>query len=220
MNFIQLFQFLDDLNENNHKDWMDENRKKYHEAKAFFKEWMTELSHRLKEVNPNFRGDPANPKIFRINRNRMYNAKLPVYKDHFASEVDSSEISSFFYVQFGVQESFIAGGYYQPDKEALQKIREAIDYDGDRLKWVVNEPSFQKCFGKFEDDEQLKTAPRGFPKDHQHIDLLRFKNFVVAHYPTKAACSKLDFMDQVIELYKEMIPFRAYLDTAVAFEEV
>lgn len=220
MSFKQLFKFLDDLDANNHKDWMDENRKRYHETKNFFKEWMTELCYGLKEVNPNFRVDPASPKIFRINYNHMYNANLPTYKDHFGSEVDSSDTSSFFYLQFGVKESFIAGGYYRPDKEALHKIREAIDYDGDRLKWIVNEPSFRKSFGRFEDDEQLKTAPKGFPRDHQHIDLLRFKNFVVAHYPTRAACSKPEFMDQVIELYKEMIPFRAYLDKAVAFEEI
>ena len=101
MNFKQLFQFLDELDANNHKAWMDENRETYHAAKDFLKNWMIELGNQLKEINPHFRGDPAKPKIFRINHNPLYNAKLPIYKDHFGAEVDTSPDSSFFYLQLG-----------------------------------------------------------------------------------------------------------------------
>ena len=218
MNFEQLFKFLEDLSANNHKDWMDTNRKNYHEVKAFFKDWLTQLSYKLKEVNPDFSGNPDNPKIFRINRNKRFNPNLPTYKDNFSSEIDSGGATSFFYLQFGVNESFIAGGYYQPEKEALQKVRQAIDYDGERLKAIVQQPSFVRLFGEFDDDEKLKRPPKGFSKDHPHLDLLRFKNFIAAFYPTRQICNQANFMNKVVEVYQEMMPFRAYLDQAIQFE--
>ena len=218
MSFKDLFEFLDELNEHNHKDWMDENRKTYQEVKSFFKGWTTDLCHKLKELNPSFRTDPYKPKIFRINHNRMYNPNLPVYKDHFATELDSMNGTSFFYLEFGVKESLIAGGFYRPEKEILSKIRQAIDYDGEGLKQIANGLPFKEKFGVLEDEEMLKTMPRGYDKDHPHADLLRFRNFVVAHYPTRKKCFQPDFLQQVVELYREMIPFREYLDRAAAFD--
>ena len=62
---------------------------------------------------------------------------------------------------------------------------------------------------------QLKTTPRGYEITHPHIDLLRRKSFAVSHYVTREQVMAPDFEEKVIAVYKEMVPFRRYLNQAV-----
>ena len=77
--------------------------------------------------------------------------------------------------------------------------------------------SFKEFFGNLVDDgDSLQTAPKGFSQDHEHIDLLRRKTFAVQHNLTQKAVMSADFDNQVIKIYKEMLPFRTYLNQAVS----
>ena len=58
-------------------------------------------------------------------------------------------------------------------------IREQIAQDSEPLREVINSKGFKENFGGLT-GEQLKTAPKGFPKDHPEIDLLRHKQFLVS----------------------------------------
>jgi uncharacterized protein (DUF2461 family) len=61
----------------------------------------------------------------------------------------------------------------------------------------------------------LTNAPKGFSNDHPHIDLLRNKTFAVVHELSKKEVLQPDFKEKIIEVYKEMLPFRRYLNTSV-----
>lgn len=216
MDFKALFQFLEGLQQNNNKDWMDANRKEYQSLRNSFIQWLDRLDTKLATIDPDYYPTPGKKGINRINNNLLFHPNKPVYKDHFAAGLDQKSKQGDFYIQIGVNDCELAGGYWKPDNKILNSIREAIDYNGDELKKIINKKSFQKTFGKLYDDgDSLKKAPKGYAIDHKHIELLQYKTLAVIHPLTKEEILSDDFEEKVIEVYKEMLPFRRYLRQAV-----
>ena len=216
MSFQKLFTFLEELQENNHKEWMDSNRSYYQEVRNFYIRWLDDMNGRLSEIDPDYTDTPGKKGINRINNNLMFHPNKPVYKDHFGAGLDQASKQGDFYIHLGVNESFIAGGYYKPKSDLLASIRDAIDYNGNELKKVLNKQSFKKVFnGLVSTGDELTQAPKGYSLDHPHIDLLKYKTFAVECFLSREEIMSPDFDNYVVEVYKEMLPFRRYLNQAV-----
>lgn len=216
LSFNYVINFLRDLNKNNRKEWMDEHRADYEQAKDFLIDWAENLNHELASIDADYQPTSGKKAISRINNNLLYHPNKPTYKDHFGIELTQAGGGSSFYLHLGINGSFIGGGYYKPTKEHLDSIREEIDRSGDRLKKIIHKKSFVHTFGHLEDQEnKLKTSPRGFSQDHPHIDLLRLKSFGILHSITQKEIMADDFINTVLSLYQEMLPFSQYLDKAV-----
>ncbi|GAB5401576.1 MAG: hypothetical protein Aureis2KO_31610 [Aureisphaera sp.] len=215
MGFKQLFDFLKRLQGNNSKEWMDEHRKEYHTVRDFFISWLDDLNAQLATVDDAYFDTPGKKAINRINNNLMFFPNKPVYKDHFAAGLDQVSKQGDFYIELGVDECFMGGGYWHPSSKLLRSIREAIDYNGEELKDILNKRGFRKMFGGMVPADTLVKAPKGFQEDHPHIDLLKMKSFAAGCYVTHEEVMAPDFDKKVIEVYKELLPFRRYLNEAV-----
>lgn len=215
MNFKKLFDFLSELERNNSKVWMDINRKRYKEIRTEFVNWLDDLDNTLADIDQDYYPTPGKKGINRINNNLMFHPHKPVYKDHFGAGVDKAPGAGDFYIQIGINESLLAGGIWRPDPKSLRSIRDAIDYNGEELIKIINKESFKESFGSLYIDEKLKTAPKGFTKEHPYIDLLRNKSYAVVHQLSKDQVLSKDFKETVIKVYQEMIPFRRYLNNAL-----
>jgi len=216
MDFKNLFSFLEDLSKNNSKEWMDDNRKTYTNVRDAYIEWLNEMDKKLAEVDNNYYATTGKKAINRINNNLLYHPNKPTYKDHFGAGLDKRPKTSDFYIHLGINECFLAGGFYRPKSDLLKSIRDAIDYNGDVLKGIIEKPTFQDYFGGLMEDEKLKTSPKGYSQDHEHIELLRHKS-LAAHRPiTKTQVKGEKFDEIVIETYQAMLEFRRYLNKAVS----
>lgn len=215
MNFKKLYQFLRKLQKNNNKEWMDEHRDEYHSIRDSYINWLNEMDIKLAAIDPDYTPTSGKKAINRINNNLMFHPNKPIYKDHFGAGLDQESQQGDFYIHLGVNESFIGGGYWHPSSKILKSIRAAIDYNGEDLKKILNKKSFKTMFGEMIVDDPLKTAPKGYSQDHKHIDLLRRKSFAVSCPLTQKEVIAGDFEEKVIAIYKEMLPFRRYLNQAV-----
>jgi uncharacterized protein (TIGR02453 family) len=216
MDFKRLFDFLETLNANNSKDWMDEHRDWYEAVKADYVQWLEDLDFQLSKIDPEYYSSSGKKAINRINNNLLFHPNKPTYKDHIGAGLDKRPKTGDFYIHLGIEEIFVAGGFYKPKSDFLKSIREAIDYNGDEFKNILNEKEFQKHFGGLmEDEDKLKTSPKGFSQDHKHIDLLRLKSFAAMKSFSRKEVLTKDFKTRVIEVYKVMLPFRRYLNKAV-----
>jgi uncharacterized protein (TIGR02453 family) len=218
MSFSKLYNFLERLQKNNSKEWMDAHRKEYVEVRDFFINWLDEMNNALGAIDDEYFDTPGKKAINRINNNLMFHPDRPVYKDHFGAGLDQVSKQGDFYIELGVNQSFLGGGYWHPSSDILKRIRNAIDYNGNHLKSILNKTSFKKTFGEMVIDNPLKTSPKGFSVDHEHIDLLRRRSFAVVHYVNKEEVMAADFENKVVKIYKEMLPFRRYLNEAVTVE--
>ena len=212
-----IFRFLRDLKRNNSKDWMDANRERYETAKAC---WLNEIERILKRLSKHdtvFSQVQPKDAIERINNNLMYHPEKPTYKDHFGCEPTSIKNQGAVYIAIGPGRSFIGGGIHNPKKDTLDKIRLAIDYDGQKLHQIINSKNIQNYFGGLtEDPKKLKIAPKGYPKDHEQIELLRRKNFTVMKQLTEEEVTGNDFIDIVEEAYLKMKPLNDYFTKALS----
>jgi uncharacterized protein (TIGR02453 family) len=215
MSFSHLYDFLERLQANNHKAWMDANRKEYHTVRDFFVQWLDEMNDRLAAIDPDYFDTPGKKAINRINNNLLYHPGRPVYKDHFGAGLDQVSKQGDFYIELGVNESFIGGGYWHPSSKALRSLREAIDYNGDELQAILDKPSFKRMF-QVVDPESLKRPPKGFTEDHPHIGLLKRRNFAALRPFSREEVCGDGFKKQVVSAYKELTPFRRYLNQAIS----
>jgi uncharacterized protein (TIGR02453 family) len=215
MSFTHLYQFLSTLQRNNTKDWMDSNRKEYHAVRDFYIAWLDVMNQKIAAIDPDYFETPGKKAINRINNNLMFQPNKPVYKDHFGAGLDQMTKQGDFYIHIGVAENFIGGGYWHPSSKVLKSIRDAIDYNGEEFKAILEKNSFKNTFGVLIEGALLKTAPKGYSQDHVHIDLLRRKSFAVGRTFSRDAVLASDFEAVVVEVYKELLPFRRYLNTAV-----
>ena len=109
----------------------------------------------------------------------------------------------------------LAGGAYGPDKDWLRDIREEIDYDAEPLRKVLARKSFKDYFGSLE-GEKLKSAPKGYVKDHPDIDLLRHKSFVAYHRLSDKQATSKDFHKYAAKVFKALKPLNDFLNTAMS----
>ncbi|TNF68942.1 MAG: DUF2461 domain-containing protein [Bacteroidetes bacterium] len=218
MDFRSLLEFLETLNKNNSKAWMDRHRNQYRVLRDGFIHWLDQLDARLAHLDPDYYPTPGRNGINRINNNLLYHPDRPVYKDHFGAGLDKAPGMGDFYVQVGTGESLLAGGLWRPGPAKLRKVRQAIDYDGEVLEGILRKPGFRQMFGGLYEDEKLQRMPKGFEADHPHADLLKHKTFAVVRPLTKKQVLSSGFEDLVVETYLEMLPFRRYLNKALEVE--
>jgi len=215
MDFKNQISFLKELQKNNSKEWMDTNRKWYKAVRDDFILWLDGINAKLAATDDAYYDTPGRKGINRINNNLMFHPHKPIYKDHFGAGLDKRPNTGDFYVEIGIERSMFAGGLWRPHPNILRSIRDAIDYDGEELKKIINRKSFKARFGGLYEDEKLKMAPKGFSNDHPHIDLLRNKTFAVAMEFSSDLVLKDDFEVLLMDTYQEMLPFRRYLNKAI-----
>ena len=194
---------------------MDAHRKWYKEVRDDFLLWLDRMNAKLASIDDEYYDTPGRKGINRINNNLMFHPHKPIYKDHFGAGLDKRPNTGDFYVEIGIERSMFAGGLWRPDPKTLRSIREAIDYDGEELKKILNQKAFKARFGGLYEDEKLKMAPKGFSNDHPHIELLRNKTFGVATEFSTQEVFKAGFEDLLVTVYQEMLPFRRYLNKAI-----
>jgi uncharacterized protein (TIGR02453 family) len=114
-------------------------------------------------------------KTFRMNRDIRFSPDKSPYKTQHgaAHEVDGTV----YYVHLDARGLMAACGAYMMAADQLERYREAVAADGTgrALQGILDDLSergFEVGHGM---SEPLKTAPRGYPRDHPRVDLLRQK---------------------------------------------
>ncbi|MEM0996668.1 MAG: DUF2461 domain-containing protein [Bacteroidota bacterium] len=212
-------EFLGELAENNHRPWFEDNKKRYQAAKKDIATLVDNLIVRLIDIEPELEGLEAKNCVFRIFRDVRFSKNKAPYKTNLGAWIARGGRKSIYagyylHVEPG-EKSFLAGGSYMPPSDVLKAIREAIDYDPDSLRSVIQAPDFKDAFGELGGDK-LKTAPRDYAKDHPAIDLLRHKSFVVNHPIGDAQLLDGGFLDHAIQVYSTLKPLNDYLNLGIS----
>jgi len=214
----ETFNFLLDLKEHNVKEWFDENRSRYQAARKNILDVVDQLIEGIIQFDPSLQGVLAKQTLFRINRDVRFSKNKDPYKTNFgASIVKGGKKSGYsgYYVNIDPVESFVGGGFYMPPSPVLKKIREHIDFNGPQLKAIEEESSFQKEFGGLSEAPSLKTAPKGFEKDHPHIDYLRMKSFTAIRPLPLEVMTSEQMVPSCLQALEAMSPLVHFLNDAI-----
>jgi uncharacterized protein (TIGR02453 family) len=209
-------QFLSDLKKHNEREWFTANRKRYEEAKINFTDFIQEIINEITSFDPIFKGLEAKSCIYRINRDiRFSNDKSP-YKAHFGAFIlrgGNKNMHTFagYYIHIEPGSCMLSGGAYMPPTSWLSEIRAKIDDQGDELLKIVSNKDFVKYFGNI-DGDKLKTAPKGYPKDHKFIELLKYKSFLATHMFSDEKAMSKDYFSLIVSGCRAMKPMIDFLN--------
>jgi uncharacterized protein (TIGR02453 family) len=160
---VEAIEFFEGLEEDNSKAYWTEHKTLYEQC---VRAPMDALLSDLEKAH-------GEGKIFRPYRDVRFSADKSPYKTNIAATLVNGGYVSLDADQFGV-----GTGYYMMAKDQLARFRAAVDDEKEG-------PTLEKTIGRLSDaglevtaHDSLKTAPRGFPKDHPRIELLRMKGCI------------------------------------------
>lgn len=209
--------FLKDLKNNNNKEWFQDNKSRYEDAKSDFEEFIGVLIQNIAKFDPPIAELIPKKTIFRIYRDVRFSKDKSPYKlnlgAHLAANRSKVHDRAGYYIQIQPGNSFLAGGAYDPGNPWITQIRTEIDYNTKEFKKLINSASFKKYFGEIS-GEKLKTAPKGFPKDHPELELLKYKSYLVANNCDDKLVASKDFLKHATSVFKAMKPFDDFLNRA------
>ncbi|MGC1206131.1 MAG: DUF2461 domain-containing protein [Flavobacteriaceae bacterium] len=203
-----VFTFFNKLEKNNNRDWFNENKIEFKKNEKEVKIIYNKILENL-----NKHDDIDKLKIFRIYRDvRFSKNKLP-YKTHFGGSFHRAKprLRGGYYLHIQPNnESFIATGFWEPAKEDLIRIRKEFEMDDEEIRTLINNKKFKNVWGNFVGDE-VKTAPRGFDKDHKAIDLIKKKQYIFTKKFTDKEVLDPNFIDEIDIAFKAIRPYFNYM---------
>lgn len=209
------FQFLEDLRENNTREWMAQNKGRYErDLKQPFLEFIEAAGAQLPKVSKFIVADPrpVGGSLFRIHRDtRFSNDKTP-YKTnagaHFRHADGKTRPAPSYYLHIDPDYCFVAGGIYMGDSATLQSVRESIV--ARTKEWKVVRSRLDLAA-----EGALKRAPKGFEPSHPFVEDLKLKHFVTSVSLTPSEICSPKLMDRFIAECKSMTPLMKFLSSAV-----
>jgi len=215
-------QFLDDLAQNNNRDWFLENKKRYDSYKADYHNLVAAFLTEMKPLDTSLELLEVKNCTFRINRDIRFSKDKSPYKSHMAIWISSGVKGTNragCYIHISKNESFIAGGLYSPEAEDLKKIRREIAFFYEDLETIIAEKSFQDIYKNLDQNNALKNAPKDFEKDHPAIDFLKLKSFIATqNFDYKEATQK-DFVKNTVAKLIVLKPLNEFINRALTTEE-
>ena len=202
-----LFSFFSDLQQNNNRDWFIEHKPTFKTLETQVKAFGEQLKDQLNQHDSIDRF-----KLFRIYRDVRFSKDKTPYKTHFGLTWHRTKplYRGGYYLHLSPNNNFLACGFWDPNPADLKRIRQEIDIDGEEYRAILNDKSFRSVWGELE-GEAVKTAPKGYAKDHPHIDLLRFKQHIFTIKYTDDEVCQADFLDRADSALQAVRPFVDYM---------
>jgi len=214
------FTFLEELAANNTRDWFADHKQDYEDkvrtpALAFIEA----VGERLPDFAPHFTADSRKMggSLMRVYRDTRFGKDKTPYKTNigiqFRHEVGKDVHAPGFYVHISAASCFVGVGTWHPPSPSLAAIRQAIVDSPQAWLDVCDDAQFQRWFHL--SGESLKTAPRGFAKDHAMIEDLRRKDFIGISEIAPALIEQQEFAEMVCDYFQAGTPLIRFLCRAM-----
>jgi uncharacterized protein (TIGR02453 family) len=199
-------RFYEELAANNTRAWFLENRLWYE----------ADVRAPLEYLLDDLAGEFGEGRVFRPNRDVRFSKDKSPYKLNAAAVVDGPQGGHGLYLQLSADGLMVGGGAYMLGGDELARLRAAIDDDrtGPELERIVDD--LRAAGAEIGAHDTLKTAPRGYPKDHPRIDLLRRKGVVGWwDHPPREWLRTARARHRVADGWRALAPLNTWLDKHV-----
>lgn len=197
---VEAIEFFEGLEADNTKSYWQEHKAVYEQCvKGPMDRLLAELA-----------GEFGPGRVFRPFRDVRFSRDKQPYKLNCAAHLPGG------YISFSADGLFVGSGLYMPMPEQLQRFRKAVDdrRSGLELERIV--AALRKGGYDLGAHDVLKTAPRGYPRDHPRIELLKHKGIVMSRsWPVRAWLGTPKAKDRVVETLEAARPLNGWLDRHV-----
>jgi uncharacterized protein (TIGR02453 family) len=193
---VEALEFFEGLEVENTKAYWQRNRNVYDTVVR------APMEALLAELEP----DHGEGRIFRPYRDVRFSRDKSPYKTHIGAMVGEG------YVQLNAEGLAAGCGMWEMAPDQLERYREAVDEQDQGEALVAVVAAARKARLTVMSHDELKTAPRGYPKDHPRIELLRYKGIVTwQDWPAGAWLGTRRAKDRIVTFFEHSRPLRAWL---------
>lgn len=220
---LSSLQFLEDLKNNNTREWFYDNQKRYETYKTNYHEIIKELLLLLTPHEPSLQEVEVKHCTFRIHRDIRFSKNKTPYKTHMGVWIPLSlhqKNTPGFYLHIEKDNTFLGGGFWNPEAEDLKKIRKEIAFFYEDLEHIIENKEFKREFNYFNTDENsiLKTVPKGYEKTHPAIEFLKLKSFTASQKIDEHQLLEPTFIKDVVQKMLILQPLNHFLLRALHTE--
>jgi uncharacterized protein (TIGR02453 family) len=199
--------FYAGLQRDNSRSYWEANRDVYESA----------VRDPMEELVEELRDEFGLGKVFRPYRDVRFSKDKRLYKEACGAVLHPEGAGlAVNYVELSAQGLRLGAGAWHVEPEQLRRIRTAIDDDG-------RGRTLQEIAARLEEEgmplyaPELKTAPRGFARDHPRIDLLRRKRFAAMTLLEPGPwLHTREALDRAAERWRTAKPLHDWLERAAA----
>lgn len=149
-------------------------------------------------------------RVFRPNRDVRFSKDKAPYKTR-CYAVTEGQGGEAYYVEISATGLVGASGYWMMDNDQLERYRRAVDADqpGTALERIVAD---LRNHGLTVEAHGLKTAPRGYPRDHPRVELLRHKSMAaMRRFPPGGWLATAAAAERIVEVWRAARPMNGWL---------
>lgn len=208
-------QFLIDLTQNNNREWFTKHKDEYLIAQENAGEFIDNLIV-LMNKHDQLVNESGKKSLFRIYKDVRFSKDKTPYNPRFACGLNRAEKfrRGGYYVNLQPGKSAIACGFFAPNTADLLRIRKDIEANYKTWERLLESKEIKENFGAMKGDS-VKTAPRGFEKDHPAIHLIRHKQFLFSHEFTDKEVLDDQFVVKMDSIFQAIRPFFDYMSTVL-----
>jgi len=217
---LTIFQFLEELADNNRRPWFQENKSRYErEVLEPSLAFIRDFEPRLKKLSRFFVASDRRigGSLMRVYRDTRFAKDKTPYKTNvgiqFRHEFGRDVHAPGYYVHIEPDACFLAVGVWRPDRASLEQIRQAIVDRPDRWRRATRTRKFRDRFEL--SGESLKRVPRGFPADHPLVEDLKRTDYVGVGELSEEDILGKQFPDTVATTFAAGRPFMRFLCEAL-----
>ena len=213
----QLFDFLTRLAENNDRSWFAANRAEFDALRAQWIDSVQRIVNALAVDDPSLRGVRASDCVYRIYRDTRFSHDKSPFKTYFSALISPTGRHcdrACYYVHVGVEECAVYGGVWSPEASVLKKLRRAIVDNIEEFREITETPEIEALYPGWY-GRKLKTAPKGYDRDHPDIDLLRLTEYGKCHELDRAFFDAADWPEKVASMLSILKPMNDFLNYSI-----
>lgn len=226
MNIQLILNFLKEISAHNNREWFHAHKEAYHAMKTEFEAGVNQAIARIAEFDPSVAHITAKDACFRFYRDTRFSQDKSPYKNHLGAYISARGKKSLhggYYLHIEPGRCLLAGGAYFLPTNILTACRNEIMARIDEWRNCVENKQFVKYFGRPAGGtwidrpsdkgfglQHLKTAPKGFPRDYEHMEYLKMKDYAcwtVVPDDFFSGEQWKDEMARILQLMKPMIDF-------------
>ena len=205
----EALDFFKKLEKNNNRDWFNERKKEFKTMEAEVKQVYNTVFEAL-----NTHDEVDKLKMFRIYRDVRFSKNKDPYKTHFGGSFHRAKprLRGGYYLHIQPNdESFIATGFWEPASADLLRIRKEFEMDDSEIRDILANKKFNSVWGDRFVGDEVKTAPKGFSKEHKAIDLIKKKQYIFTKKYTDKEVLDAHFIKNVNDSFKAIRPYFNYM---------
>lgn len=200
--------FYEGLAADNSKTYWQEHKSVYESA----------VAEPMKALAATLEREFGTAKIFRPYRDLRFSADKRPYQEHASLGIGEGEAQGHggFYLSLSREGLMLGGGYHQPAKDQLERFRNLQDDDAAAADLDATLARLGKQGLVLSEGSPVKTAPRGWSRDHPRIELIRRTTLVVLRNDEPADwLFEKRALDVITKAWRSVGQWNAWLDTRV-----